>query len=196
MATITVHDENRSLTDADEIRGFLKPFGIWYEKWDVAGRLKDDATNDDVLETYKPEIDRLCENGGYVTADVISVDSETPGLQDMLNKFNKEHTHSEDEVRFVVKGQGVFQVHPDDGPVFGVHVESGDLINVPKGTKHWFDLCDDKQIRCIRLFIDPTGWTPEYIDGSALHESYMPVCLGPDFIPPEGAGGIDPVVKV
>ncbi len=196
MGSVTVHDENRTITDAAEISEFLKPFGIWYEKWDVAGRLKEDATNEDVLETYKPEIDRLNEHGGYVTADVISVNADTPGLQDMLNKFNKEHTHREDEVRFVVKGQGVFQVHPDNGPVFGIQVEGGDLINVPKGTKHWFDLCDDRQIRCIRLFIDPAGWTPEYIEGSDLHENYLPVCLGPDFIPPEGADGIDPVVKI
>jgi len=195
MASITVHDENRSITDPEEIRDFLKPFGIWYEKWDVEGRLKQDASNDEVLETYKPEVDRLCQSGGYVTADVISVNSETPGLQQMLDKFNKEHTHSEDEVRFVVKGQGVFQVHPENGPVFGVHVEAGDLINVPKGTKHWFDLCDDKQIRCIRLFIDPAGWTPEYIDGSNLHENYMPVCLGPNFIPP-AKSDIDPAVKL
>ena len=196
MAIVTVHDENRSITDVNEIRDFLKPFGIWYEKWDVAGRISEDATNDDVLEAYQPEIDRLKEQGGYVTADVISVNPQTPGLDAMLNKFNREHTHSEDEVRFTVKGQGVFQVHPDNGPVFGIKVESGDLINVPSGTRHWFDLCDDRTIRCIRLFVDPAGWAPHYIEGSSLHEQYMPVCLGPEFLPPAGDSDVDPVVKV
>ena len=102
----------------------------------------------------------------------------------MLDKFNREHTHSEDEVRFTISGNGVFLIHPDAGPVFGIHVESGDLINVPQGTRHWFDLCDDRTIRCIRLFLDPAGWAPHYIDESTLHEQYLPVCLGPQFIEP------------
>lgn len=193
MATISVQDENRTISDPDEIRAFLKPFGIWYEKWEVEGRLAEDASNDEVLETYKPEIDRLKEQGGFVTADVISVNPETPGLDDMLNKFNKEHTHSEDEVRFTIKGQGVFHIAPEGGPVFSVNVASGDLINVPEGTHHWFELCSDKTIRCIRLFLDPSGWAPHYIEGSTLHERYNPICFGPDFLPP---AGIDPVVKV
>ena len=40
--------------------------------------------------------------GGFVTADVINVNAETVGLDAMLQKFNKEHTHSEDEVRRAV----------------------------------------------------------------------------------------------
>lgn len=193
MASVNIPDEDRTITDADEIRDFLKPFGIWYEKWDVEGRLKDDPTNEDILETYAPEIDRLKEQGGFVTADVINVSAETPGIDEMCAKFAKEHTHSEDEVRFTVHGRGVFHVNPDNGPVFGVLVESGDLINVPKGVRHWFNLCDDKTIRCIRLFEDPAGWTPHYVD-DPVHEGYAPVCWGPDYLPP--AQDLDPVVKV
>ncbi len=195
MARVTVPDERREISDPQEIRDFLKPFGIWYEKWDVAGRLGDEPTNEEILETYSPEIERLKASGGFVTADVINVSPQTPGLDAMLDKFNKEHTHSEDEVRFTVSGRGVFHIHPDGGPVFGVQVESGDLINVPAGTRHWFNLCDDRTIRCIRLFEDPSGWAPHYVD-DPVHEGYAAVCLGPDFIPPAAGTGIDPVVKV
>ncbi len=184
MAAITLQDENRTLTDADEIREFLAPFGIWYEKWDVEGRITEASTDEEVLEAYSPEINRLKEQGGFVTADIITVNPETPGLQAMLDKFNREHIHTEDEVRFIIRGNGVFHINPtEDGPIIGIHVESGDLINVPKGTKHWFDLCDDKNIRAIRLFQDMSGWTPHYVEGSELHEKYIPVCLGPNFIP-------------
>ncbi|MCA9156131.1 MAG: cupin domain-containing protein, partial [Planctomycetales bacterium] len=155
MAVVHIQDENRQITDPDAIREFLEPFGIWYERWDVEGRLGAEATNDEILATYEPEIDRLKQRGGFVTADVINVSPETPGLDAMLEKFNKEHTHSDDEVRFTVKGSGVFHIHPSNGPVFGVQVESGDLINVPAGVRHWFDLCSDRTIRCIRLFVDP-----------------------------------------
>lgn len=181
MARIRIQDENREIEDVAAIREFLKPFGIWYEKWDVEGRVGVDAADEEILSAYEPEIERLKEAGGFVTADVINVKADTPGLDAMLEKFKSEHTHSEDEVRFTVKGGGVFHIHPEGGPVFAVQVESGDLINVPKGTKHWFDLCDDRNIRCIRLFEDPGGWTPHYIEGG-VHENYEPLCMGPNYL--------------
>ena len=186
MASIHIQDENRTLTDVGEIEAFLEPHGIWYEHWAVDGRLPEGADNDQVLSTYDPEIQRLKEKGGFVTADVISVNPETPGLEEMLAKFQKEHTHSEDEVRFTIQGQGVFHIHPDNGPVFAVHVQSGDLINVPANTKHWFDLCEDKQIRCIRLFEDPAGWTPHYVD-APINQQYTPLCFGPDYVDDESS---------
>ena len=193
MARIRIQDENREIADADEIRAFLQPFGIWYEQWDVAGRIGPDATNEEILAAYAPEVQRLKAAGGFVTADVINVTPETPNLDALLAKFAKEHTHSEDEVRFTVKGSGVFHIHPPGGPVFAIQVESGDLINVPAGTQHWFDLCQDRNIRCIRLFQDASGWTPHYVE-SGVHERYTPVCLGPAYVKP--AAEFQPVVRV
>jgi len=193
MARIRIQDQNREITDSQEICEFLKPFGIWYEQWDVEGRIGPEATNEEILAAYAPEVDRLKKAGGFVTADVINVTAATPNLDAMLNKFNKEHTHSEDEVRFTVRGGGVFHIHPKDGPVFAIQVEAGDLINVPHGTQHWFDLCSDRNIRCIRLFQDASGWTPQYVE-KGVHESYTPVCLGPTYV--GAAPEFQPVVKV
>ena len=193
MARIRVQDENREITDPQEIREFLKPFSISYEKWDVEGRVGPEATNEEILDAYAPEIERLKEQGGFVTADVINVTPETPGLDDMLAKFNKEHTHSEDEVRFTIKGSGLFHIHPDNAPVFAIQVESGDLISVPTGTQHWFDLCDDRTIRCIRLFEDMSGWTPHYVD-NPVHVNYTPVCMGPAYL--SSTSSVEPVVQV
>jgi 1,2-dihydroxy-3-keto-5-methylthiopentene dioxygenase len=178
MATVHIPSENRQLSDAAEISNFLKPFGIWYEHWQVAGRLSPTASDADILNEYAPEIEKVKAAGGFLTADVINVHSETPNLDAMLAKFNKEHTHSEDEVRFTVEGKGVFHLHPEGGPVFSVTVESGDMINVPCGTKHWFNLCDDRRIRCIRFFEDVTGWTPHYVE-QGVHGEFSPMCFGP-----------------
>lgn len=193
MASITVSEDNRRLEDPAAIAEFLAPHGIWFEKWDVAGRIGADATNEQILQAYAPEIERLKQKGGFVTADVINVSPETPGLDAMLAKFDKEHTHSEDEVRFTVEGRGVFWVNPKQGSVFAIEVESGDLINVPAGTKHWFHLCDSRTIRCIRLFEDASGWTPEYID-SGVHVDHQPVCWGGSYL--AKADDIDSAVKL
>lgn len=181
MARIYVQSEDRSVEGVDAIVEFLKPHGIWYEKWDVEGRLPGDASNEQILSTYEPEITRLNERGGYVTADVINVSPETPNLDAMLDKFNKEHTHSEDEVRFIVAGSGIFHINSVDKPVFSIEMMAGDLINVPAGTRHWFNLCASKTIKAIRLFKDSAGWAPEYLE-NPVHAGYEPVCLGPSYL--------------
>jgi 1,2-dihydroxy-3-keto-5-methylthiopentene dioxygenase len=182
MAYILIADESRQITDGDAIRAFLAPHGIDYERWPLEDRVSPDADQDAILAAYAPELDRLKAAGGYVTADVINVTPETPGLEAMLQKFTSEHTHTEDEVRFILKGRGLFHVHPKSGPVFAIQVEAGDLISVPANTRHWFHLCADRTIRAIRLFQDKSGWTPHYVDGG-VHANYQPVCLGPSHIP-------------
>lgn len=106
---------------------------------------------------------------------------QTPGLEAMLAKFNREHWHDEDEVRFIVRGRGLFHIHPKGRPVIAVEVTPGDLIRVPRGTNHWFNLCGDRDIRAIRLFQDAAGWTPHYTS-SGIDAGYEPVCFGPVYL--------------
>ena len=130
-----------------------------------------DAPADALLAAYRVMIDDLKARGGYVTADVIDVFPDTPGLDAMLNRFNSEHWHDEDEVRFIVKGCGIFHIAPEAGDVTAVKMTAGDLIRVPRGTKHWFDLDETRTVRAIRLFQDTTGWTPHYTE-SGVEQKY------------------------
>jgi 1,2-dihydroxy-3-keto-5-methylthiopentene dioxygenase len=182
MAYIRIPDENRTLSDQTEVTQYLATIGIYYERWNPAQPVAADASSDEILAAYAPEIDKLKAQGGYVTADVISVNPQTPGLEAMLAKFNREHWHDEDEVRFILQGRGLFHVRPRQGSVIAIEVEAGDLIRVPRGTWHWFDLCSDRQIRAIRLFQDASGWTPHYTD-SKIDQNYQPVCWGPQYLP-------------
>ena len=182
MASLRIPAEGKQLLEADSIALFLKDYGIYFEQWPVAGRIGEGASATDILEAYEPEIATLHARGGYITADVIDVTADTPNLQTMLDRFNKELTHAEDEVRFIVDGRGLFHIHPQNGPVFAIEVAAGDLINVPAGTKHWFDLCSDRRIRAIRLFKEQAGWTPEYTE-SGVASGYEPLCFGPSHVP-------------
>jgi 1,2-dihydroxy-3-keto-5-methylthiopentene dioxygenase len=112
----------------------------------------------------------------------VDVSAGTPGLADMLARFNREHWHNEDEVRFIVEGRGVFHIHREGRAIAAVEVEPGDMIRVPAGTWHWFDLCADRRIRAIRLFQDASGWTPNYT-GSGVDQGYQPLCLGGAYFP-------------
>ena len=158
MAIVTIPAEMRQIKEATEIKQFLADYNIDYDIWPLEDRVNPAAPADDILAAYKPEIDILKDKGGFVTADVIDVYPDTPNLDAMLDKFNKEHTHTEDEVRFILQGSGVFHINPGDKPVFGIEVWSGDMISVPLGTRHWFDLCKERRIRAIRLFkTSPAG---------------------------------------
>src|SRR5262245_25366841 len=93
VAVVNIPDEQGTTQCPTQINVFLRPFGIVYEQWNAARPVGPDASSDEILDAYRPEIDRLMARGGYVTADVINVTPDTPGLDAMLNKFNKEHTH-------------------------------------------------------------------------------------------------------
>lgn len=184
MALLKIPEQDRTLTSADDVRGFLAEHGIEYERTGLAPGLVSESTSAEILEAWAPKINELKQRGGYVVADVIDVKPETPNLDAMLQRFSSEHWHDEDEVRLIVEGRGLFHIHPKDKPVFALEIEAGDLIRVPRGTHHWFDLCGERRIRAIRLFHDPTGWTPHYTE-SGEDSKFQPLCFGPSYIPTE-----------
>ena len=185
MAVLRFPDTNEMIEREPDIRAALASLGIDYECWSL-DRVPPDSSAEAVLTAYADEITEMKRRGGYVTADVIDVNADTPGLDAILSKFNIEHTHDEDEVRYIVAGRGLFHIHPQHGSVVAIEVEAGDLIRVPRGTRHWFDLCGDRRIRAIRLFQDKSGWTPQYTS-SGVDRNYEPVCWGPRYIPSQTA---------
>jgi 1,2-dihydroxy-3-keto-5-methylthiopentene dioxygenase len=183
MAIVRIPSDNTVINEAEAVAAFLANHGIEYERWNSNVPVGADAPPEAVLAAYARQLEPLMARGGYRTADVIDVRAETPNLEVMLAKFSREHWHDEDEVRFILEGRGLFHIHPPDGSVFAIEVEAGDLIRVPRGTHHWFDLCGDRRIRAIRLFQDQSGWTPHYTD-TGIDKSFQPVCFGPSYLAP------------
>lgn len=187
MAVLRFPESSRLLDDEGAIRSELAGLGIEYDRWSL-DRVGADAQAEDVLRAYAPEIEEMKSRGGYTTADVIDVNPSTPNLESMLAKFDKEHTHSEDEVRFILAGRGVFFLNIQ-ARIVSVEVGAGDLLRVPRGTAHWFTLCEDRRIRAIRWFQDTTGWTPQYT-GSGVDQNFQPLCFGPAYLGPRSVTGI------
>jgi 1,2-dihydroxy-3-keto-5-methylthiopentene dioxygenase len=183
MAVVLIPDQDVRFTEFSDITRALAEIGVDYERWNGIREVSADASDEEILEAYSEEIEKLKASGGYVAADVINVLPTTPGLEEMLNKFNKEHWHDDDEVRFIVKGRGIFHIAQKGHDIVSIEMEAGDLIRVPSGILHWFDLCGDRRIRAIRLFRNPAGWTPHYT-GSGVDVGYEPVCFGPAYFPP------------
>jgi 1,2-dihydroxy-3-keto-5-methylthiopentene dioxygenase len=172
MATVRVPDKGLQLTDAGEIRRFLHARGIRFEHR-PAEAFHADASDTEILQAHDSWLKPLMEQQGYRTADVIRVTPATPNLPAIRDKFLREHTHSEDEVRLFVEGEGHFWFHLDtpDTDVFSVRCSAGDLLTVPANTKHWFDLGPEPRVCAIRVFTDQAGWVPHYTH-SGIEQRY------------------------
>jgi len=177
MTRLNIPDQGTVLEGEQEIRAYLSQRGVVYQCWQAPAPLPKDADPDTILAAFKKDLDPLMAKGGYKTADVISVYPDTEGLATIRQKFLPEHTHSEDEVRFFVEGEGLFWFNlRGDEPVFSVLCQAGDLISVPANTRHWFDLGPKAYVRAIRIFTDPAGWVANYT-GSGIDASYNPEYL-------------------
>jgi 1,2-dihydroxy-3-keto-5-methylthiopentene dioxygenase len=179
MARI-VNPDGSAVLDFDTIRDRLAGLGITLRRWpapeaDRAKQLMDKAALDDpekeeLLAAVDNRFEELKRDAGYTTRDLVVIHENIPGLADMLAKFEKIHTHSDDEVRYVLAGKGYFGFVEPHGGQFMLEVNAGDYINVPANAEHWFTMGDSPRIKAVRYFIDASGWTPHYTDRPVLFD--------------------------
>jgi 1,2-dihydroxy-3-keto-5-methylthiopentene dioxygenase len=176
MSRLRIYDENAgetalaSYVDHADISRELGAVGVRFEQWQATQALTPGASQDEVIAAYRTDIERLQREKGYQAVDVISLKPDHPERATLRQKFLSEHTHSEDEVRFFVAGAGQFTLHIN-GKVYEVLCERGDLIGVPDGTRHWFDMSESPYFIAIRLFTNKEGWVANFT-GEAIAERF------------------------
>lgn len=146
--------------DPEQIAATLREIGVRFERWEGV-KVPDGASNEEILAAYKPYLDGLMGETGAGSADVVSLTPDHPQAAAMREKFLHEHVHTEDEVRFFVRGSGDFVMHVN-GRVYDAHCEQGDLISVPANTKHWFDAGEKPFFTALRVFTDTSGWVAHF----------------------------------
>lgn len=173
MATVTVKATQETLEGTKASR-LLESVGVHHEIWDVRGTIPrynlDAGEQADLLATFQAPLDRLSAERGYVARDLIQLSPATPHIDELLVNFVRPHHHTEDEVRFIVHGEGVFTVERGS-EWYDILVTAGDVIAVPAGTRHWFTLTDTRTVTAVRLFCDPSGWVAVYDDAQAGEET-------------------------
>ncbi|MEU6994580.1 cupin [Streptomyces sp. NPDC046465] len=153
----------RHTVDPDEIAAALAPAGVRYEQWPLREGLPEDPAPEAVLSAYRDAVDGLAAAEGFATIDVVGLRPRKDlgwrlTAKAERKKFLSEHTHDDDdEVRFFVAGAGAFYLHVGS-EVHAVLCEAGDLLGVPRGTKHWFDMGAAPSFTVIRFFHDESGW--------------------------------------
>ncbi|MGH8033383.1 MAG: 1,2-dihydroxy-3-keto-5-methylthiopentene dioxygenase [Luteimonas sp.] len=157
-------------SDADAIARALGTIGVTFERWHATQPIAAGATPDEVIAAYKSDIDRITAERGFTTVDVISIAPDNPKRDELRKKFLDEHFHKEDEVRFFVAGSGLFTLHVDD-KVYEIECVKDDLIAVPDGTTHWFDMGPAPEFVAIRFFEQPDGWIGHFT-GSDIAQKF------------------------
>ena len=148
--------------DAHElIERKLAEVGIRFERWEAAEPIVPGDPPEQVIAAYRSDIERLRKLEGYQAVDVISLAPDHPDREALRAKFLEEHTHSEDEVRFFVAGSGLFTLHIGER-IYEVLCTAGDLIGVPDGTPHWFDMGPKPSFVAIRMFTNKEGWVANF----------------------------------
>lgn len=148
------------ITDNQSIKSLLATYGIPFERWET--KELNNSSPQSVLATYHLEIEKLKRERGYVSEDIVALDKTTENLNELLAKFSEEHHHTDDEVRFTVAGEGVFEINVTAEERVKFTAQPGDLIVVPAWRRHLFYLTSLQSIRCIRLFKDTSGWAAIY----------------------------------
>jgi 1,2-dihydroxy-3-keto-5-methylthiopentene dioxygenase len=147
--------------DGDEIAARLGRIGVRFRRWPAERTLAPSSSDSEILAAYRGEVDRLLHERGDTTIDVVRMRHDHPQRDALRTQFLREHRHVDDEVRFFVEGRGLFCLHV--GAVVAlVTCERGDLIAVPCGVPHWFDMGARPEFTVIRVFANPAGWVPEW----------------------------------
>lgn len=169
MATIVLENQEK-ITDPEAVRQFLSARGVEYRHWTtppsleplLAKKVLDDGEKESLLDGIDNRFQELRTQYGYTTRDLVVLHPDVPGLADLLAKFDKMHYHTDDEVRYIIDGTGIFGFSLGSEK-FTVYVERNDFIAVPKNTHHWFALDEKMRIKAVRYFIDTAGWVAHYV---------------------------------
>ncbi|MBC3303167.1 acireductone dioxygenase [Pseudomonas sp. SWRI18] len=147
---------NKVLTHFDDIAATLAEHGVRFERWQP-GPIEQGASDAELIAAYQAQIDAL----GYSCVEVLRVTGDPTQQAELRSSFLDERRYNEDDVRLFIAGQGLFALHIDDY-VYAVRCEKNDLLVIPAGTAHWFDMGEHPHFVALRLFDSAQGWVPAF----------------------------------
>lgn len=80
---------NKVLTHFEDIASTLAEQGVRFDRWQAAAKIQPGASQEEVISAYKEQIDKLMTERGYITVDVISLNSDHPQKPSCAPSFSK-----------------------------------------------------------------------------------------------------------
>jgi len=155
-------EENRKEPNESVDVAFLRKLGIKYWKMDAESYTYPvKAIPWNPKDALDPRLIQLRDDRGYSYADIITVHPDhLPGYEEKVKAFFEEHIHDAEEIRYILDGQGFFDVRDLQDRWIRIHIKKGDLMTLPEGIYHRFTTDKTDMIHAMRLFIGVPVWTP------------------------------------
>ncbi|SMR59503.1 unnamed protein product [Zymoseptoria tritici ST99CH_3D1] len=123
-------------------------------------------------------VDRIATQRAYKNRDVIEISpSLLPNYEEKVKSFFHEHLHEDEEIRYILKGGGYFDVRSEGDEWVRIRLEEGDLMIMPAGIYHRFTTDENNYTKAMRLFKEDPKWTPlqrgEETDKNAFRKEYL-----------------------
>ena len=110
-----------------------------------------------VVQAVGVEVIDVCMAHSYHCMDLLVLHPATMGLD-----VEPPHTHADDEMRYILDGEGLYGFFNAAGEECVLHLRAGDYVRIPAGVEHRFSLTAARRIKALRLFSDTAGWAPQY----------------------------------
>ncbi|OQE21839.1 hypothetical protein PENSTE_c011G09481 [Penicillium steckii] len=130
-------------------------------------------------------VDALASERGYKNRDQVCVSPATMGevYEEKVKMFFAEHLHEDEEIRYILDGEGYFDVRGVLDEWIRICLRKDDLIILPAGIYHRFTTNEENYVKAMRLFQDEPKWTPlnrgAELDGNPHRQTYVNTVLQP-----------------
>lgn len=125
----------------------LQQIGVFYRK----------IENPDDLENLA--LERNYKNRDQIQLNLQSFNNDLDAYNAKMAQFYKEHYHEDEEIRYILDGEGYFDVRDDGDRWIRAKLNRGDLLILPAGIYHRFTLSSRyKSVTAVRLFKDQPKW--------------------------------------
>ena len=98
------------------------------------------------------DVNALAKERDYKNSDQVTVSPHTMGAvyEEKVKSFFSEHLHEDEEIRYIVDGEGYFDVRSKQDEWVRIRLGAEDLIILPAGIYHRFTT-DDKNVGRLML---------------------------------------------
>lgn len=114
--------------------------------------------------TSTNELDDIATKRNYKNRDEITLNLDSFGgdvdaFNAKMKQFYKEHYHEDEEIRYIIDGEGYFDVRDKQDRWIRAKLVPNDMLVLPAGIYHRFTLTSAlRKVKAVRLFKDEPKW--------------------------------------
>lgn len=168
MVQVYYHDGNDTPDNFTDAHDSGEPVSL--EELEKIGVIYREIKTTDELNKIAAERDY--KNRDEVTLNLDSFGNDLEAFNNKMKQFYKEHYHEDEEIRYIVEGEGYFDVRNKHDRWIRTKLVKNDLLILPAGIYHRFTLTSDKrEVKAVRLFKDEPKWEAINRDTGRLSEA-------------------------